>query len=226
MTPAEYHRAWRKKHPRTEDQKLAVSEKAKQDRKNNPEKYKLTEAQKEKYRINSREYRKTEDGRRTNKKWRAENREKVLSTYRKYETKRPPRPPKTDAQKARDAVYADKPHRKETRAAERARPEVKRREYETFLKRTYYGFTLEDLAWLAHSQGFSCAVCKRELKFDVHTHLDHDHENKRIRGILCRYCNNALGYAFDSPTRLLALANYVEQHAFPFVIGTVPGRRR
>jgi hypothetical protein len=41
--------------------------------------------------------------------------------------------------------------------------------------------------------------------------LDHDHSTGEFRGWLCSNCNAALGLMADSPERLRAMAEYVEQ---------------
>ena len=55
--------------------------------------------------------------------------------------------------------------------------------------------------------------------------FDHDHTccigkrtcGKCLRGVLCRPCNLALGYAEDDPERLRNLANYLDgKHRIPY----------
>lgn len=43
-------------------------------------------------------------------------------------------------------------------------------------------------------------------------HIDHDHQTGAIRGVLCSYCNTALGLMGDDPTRLEAAARYLRTH--------------
>lgn len=40
--------------------------------------------------------------------------------------------------------------------------------------------------------------------------IDHCHDTMKIRGVLCKPCNLALGVMFEDPQRLLALARYAE----------------
>lgn len=47
-------------------------------------------------------------------------------------------------------------------------------------------------------------------KQDV-AHVDHDHATGRVRGLLCDFCNKALGLADDNPAVLRNLATYLEQ---------------
>ena len=59
-----------------------------------------------------------------------------------------------------------------------------------------------------------CLICKVEMSVDDRRWcIDHDHDTKEIRGLLCRLCNCGLGNFKDSP-RLLRLAiRYIEQRA-------------
>jgi|GEM_PF-1516033 len=62
---------------------------------------------------------------------------------------------------------------------------------------------------LLAAQGGRCASC--DLVVDLsskHTHLDHDHETGKIRAVLCRSCNSALGALREDPTRAAALSVY------------------
>jgi len=84
--------------------------------------------------------------------------------------------------------------------------------YRSHLKRRY-GITEDDVMRLAESQGGRCAVCGDTPdtgKFHG-LHVDHCHEMGAVRGLLCRFCNLALGHAKDSPDRLRLLADYVEE---------------
>lgn len=41
--------------------------------------------------------------------------------------------------------------------------------------------------------------------------IDHDHSTGLVRGLLCGGCNSALGHAFDDPSILRQLADYLER---------------
>ena len=41
--------------------------------------------------------------------------------------------------------------------------------------------------------------------------IDHDHETDRVRGMLCRRCNAALGMLRDDPAIMDAAADYVRR---------------
>jgi len=55
--------------------------------------------------------------------------------------------------------------------------------------------------------GEGCDVCGRRTKRMA---IDHCHDTKRVRGLLCKDCNLILGWVEDDPARLRALADYVE----------------
>ena len=69
-----------------------------------------------------------------------------------------------------------------------------------------YGITLEE--YLALKIKYKkCAICGREGRL----HLDHDHKDGNIRGILCRACNHGLGNFCDNPSLLRKAAKYIER---------------
>lgn len=80
-----------------------------------------------------------------------------------------------------------------------------------------HGLTSEDKQAIAEKQG-GCKVCERKAPGVKGWVVDHDHrccpgEKSCIscrRGIICSWCNAALGYTFDSPKILRALADYLE----------------
>jgi hypothetical protein len=76
-----------------------------------------------------------------------------------------------------------------------------------------YGMSLEDRDAMLDAQGGRCAICANETpKSGKGWHIDHCHATGKVRGILCRACNIALGLADDSPERLRAMAAYLERH--------------
>lgn len=76
-----------------------------------------------------------------------------------------------------------------------------------------YGISQEDFDAKLSAQNGKCAICQAaEPKGRGHWHLDHCHETKQIRGILCHFCNLLLGMAKDSPERLLTAAKYLKTY--------------
>lgn len=72
----------------------------------------------------------------------------------------------------------------------------KQKDKERFLRK-HYNMSLENWNLLFLSQGRQCAICKTEDPKDVYGrwHTDHNHITKKVRGILCRHCNLAVGQA-------------------------------
>lgn len=66
-----------------------------------------------------------------------------------------------------------------------------------YYKRTY-GTTREEL-------GKCCEICGREENLAI----DHCHDSGKVRGLLCRQCNSAIGLLQDDPLLLEAARRYV-----------------
>jgi hypothetical protein len=75
-----------------------------------------------------------------------------------------------------------------------------------------YGLTVEQWEDMWTSQGGRCAICSDPLERGRNTHLDHDHRQGRIRGLLCRDCNRALGLFRDDRARVQAASEYLRHH--------------
>lgn len=75
-----------------------------------------------------------------------------------------------------------------------------------------YGLTRGAYAELVEESGGKCAICRRPFSGPKEPAIDHDHETNKIRGLLCKACNCALGYMEDEPERLEAAANYLREN--------------
>lgn len=76
--------------------------------------------------------------------------------------------------------------------------------------RKKYGLDLEDFNTWLEAQGHACRICGTRNRGKAF-HVDHCHETKRLRGILCTKCNTMLGQAQDNPAILRAAALYLER---------------
>jgi hypothetical protein len=56
---------------------------------------------------------------------------------------------------------------------------------------TDYGITNKQFIELLEKQNNKCLLCKREMKSP---YIDHDHKTGKIRGLIHRECNFALGW--------------------------------
>jgi len=93
------------------------------------------------------------------------------------------------------------------------------------IRKTYferrYGITQEYYDNLWELQNGLCAIC-----FDIlvrgegrgrnggNVHLDHDHENGLVRGLLCSKCNLGLGYFLDEPRILRSAERYLHHYGY------------
>lgn len=95
----------------------------------------------------------------------------------------------------------------QSRAYTKAHPEMRKL---AKVKMTHGLTAAQYQAMLASQQGV-CAVCRLPFPSPKKTHVDHCHISGKIRGILCHYCNTALGSLGDSPERCEAAAIYLER---------------
>lgn len=83
--------------------------------------------------------------------------------------------------------------------------------------RSKYGITLEERNEMELNQDGLCAICHRnpdglKLMGAANLQVDHNHETKQVRGLLCHSCNIGLGKFKDSPELLEAAAEYLKYH--------------
>lgn len=62
---------------------------------------------------------------------------------------------------------------------------------------------------LLKKQSGYCAICSVHLSCP---YVDHDHKTKKIRELLCKRCNNILGFAKDDIEILRAAIAYLDKH--------------
>lgn len=74
-----------------------------------------------------------------------------------------------------------------------------------------YGMTEQEYEDMAAAQGYKCRICERPAANERYGKLsiDHCHSTGVVRGLLCMYCNTALGKFRDNPRVLLRAAQYL-----------------
>jgi hypothetical protein len=76
---------------------------------------------------------------------------------------------------------------------------------------TVYGITYEEFDTLFDLQNGVCFLCEAPLvRDDRLTHLDHDHDTDRARGILCMKCNVGIGMFQDDVDLIKEVVRYLE----------------
>ncbi|MCA1569791.1 MAG: endonuclease VII domain-containing protein [Chloroflexi bacterium] len=121
----------------------------------------------------------------------------------------------TDAAKARrwrsanperNREQQDKSNRKRL-----ADPQHRQWKRDNELRRTY-GLTRSDVDAMLEAQDHLCAICRRaHVGPGTRLHVDHCHDSKRVRGLLCGKCNTAIGLLDDDPQRADAVAAYLRR---------------
>ena len=72
-----------------------------------------------------------------------------------------------------------------------------------------YGITADEYRAMLAEQNGVCAICHQPCQTNEMLSVDHDHQTGRIRGLLCRKCNRAIGMLGDSPRLLVEALKYL-----------------
>lgn len=72
-----------------------------------------------------------------------------------------------------------------------------------------YDLTPEQFESMFAEQGNCCAICKTSVG---KWHVDHCHNTKKIRGILCHHCNTAIGLLKEDVVILENAIEYIKQY--------------
>lgn len=80
-----------------------------------------------------------------------------------------------------------------------------------------FGITAADYAALLAAQAGVCAICRQPETYEwkgktQRLAVDHNHQTKQVRGLLCRNCNVFIGIAGESLNRLQAAQDYLMKH--------------
>ena len=76
-----------------------------------------------------------------------------------------------------------------------------------------YGLTAEEYWQIYNYQGQRCFICQRAIGARKRLSVDHDHETRIVRGLLCTPCNrNVLGHLRDDKYALQRAIEYLAMH--------------
>lgn len=80
-----------------------------------------------------------------------------------------------------------------------------------------YGVTAAEYEHMLLTQKGHCAICGEDppAHRDGRAKLavDHCHKTGKVRGLLCAWCNAALGYLKEDLARVAAVTKYLRKHA-------------
>lgn len=71
----------------------------------------------------------------------------------------------------------------------------------------YYGITAEQYTSLVEQQNNQCAICGKNP--ETYLAVDHCHRTGKIRGLLCRRCNSAIGLFDENQTTIRNALQYL-----------------
>ena len=80
-------------------------------------------------------------------------------------------------------------------------------------RRKKYNLTPEQVDQMLKDQNGACKCCGGINQDGRPLFIDHDHTTNKVRGLLCKDCNSALGWARDSSQLLRALADYLDGYS-------------
>jgi hypothetical protein len=87
--------------------------------------------------------------------------------------------------------------------------EARKKSRRAYVLRTAYGMDEVDYDVLELVQDGTCLICR--IKPDKPLVVDHNHDNGKVRGLLCGGCNIGIGALGDDPARLMRAAIYIAQ---------------
>ena len=73
-----------------------------------------------------------------------------------------------------------------------------------------YSITLEDYQQMCEKQNNLCAICHEPDTRDLS--VDHNHITGKVRGLLCQYCNLAIGNMKEDIVRLQSAIEYLRSY--------------
>lgn len=83
-----------------------------------------------------------------------------------------------------------------------------------------YGITREQYNEILKQQDYLCAICgKHQSESHKGLHVDHCHDTKRVRGLLCGSCNLAIGLLKHNITYLSKAIEYLRVHERTYPAG-------
>lgn len=103
-------------------------------------------------------------------------------------------------------------HRERARGYWKKNPLPKEVQRDRNLRRTF-GIGVSDYNRLLEAQNSCCAICGvSSCASGRNFAVDHCHKTGNVRGLLCKFCNTALGQFQDNPVILQKAIKYLEKY--------------
>ncbi len=138
-----------------------------------------------------------------NKEYYEKNKEKFKESHKKFAKKYY----KRLEVKERIKKYYKKPKVKERIQKYNSKHKIKRK-YDQL--RINYNLNIQQYNKMVHKQKGICPICKKD--YGDKLGVDHNHETKEIRGLLCRRCNLLLGQSDEDINLLKNMIKYIKKY--------------
>ncbi len=89
---------------------------------------------------------------------------------------------------------------------------LKKQQISLKIKLNKYNLTQEKYNEILKSQNETCKICKTYSYHNTNLSIDHCHKTGKVRGLLCRNCNLALGLFNDDIELLKESIKYLESN--------------
>lgn len=76
-----------------------------------------------------------------------------------------------------------------------------------------YGITLEQYNEMLAQQNNTCAICQEPCTTGMNLAVDHDHTTGKVRALLCKNCNTAIGLLGEDTNRMAKAIEYIQSHS-------------
>jgi len=139
------------------------------------------------------------------KKYYEKNKDKIKKRWKEYCEKNKDKIKEYTKQYMKDYNEKNKERAKEYYKKNKE----KRKEYN--LKK-YYNITAAQFNQMLINQNYSCDICNTPLLLKKDSYVDHDHETKKVRGLLCINCNFGISHVKENIVTIQKAINYINSN--------------
>jgi hypothetical protein len=76
-----------------------------------------------------------------------------------------------------------------------------------------FGLTVEQYDTMLAEQNNGCAICGQSCATGMNLAVDHDHATGKVRALLCKNCNTAIGLLGEDTDRMAKAIEYIQFHS-------------